>query len=399
MQDTKTLLNAIAQPRPTGTPGNEEVCAYLERQFGTLGYGVSSLSFPCEVWENGGASCALGMQPVKVGAGPFSPAFQGRAPFVVLHSLEELQSADCTGKIVVLRGSLVAEPLQPKEYPFYYPAHHRAILEALEQSGCVALLAVTGRHPMCGLNPFPLVEDGAFAVPSAYTGAEEWEAAAEQADGQGHMALCIHSSTRCMQSRQLVAGNGQARTRPRVVVCAHMDSHYNTPAALDNAAGVVMMLKTAQHCANAAAGAGAAFVPFNAEEYYGYTAQLAYLEMLEREKAGVGLVVNIDSPGHVGSHISVASYNFTPERDAALEALLEGAGGVQRGEPWYAGDHVPFVQQGVPCLTVASSDFYEGGLAHTHTPRDIPGTVDTAQLDAGAAFLARVLENAENFWQ
>jgi len=31
-----------------------------------------------------------------------------------------------------------------------------------------AIIAVTGKNPACGLDPFPMFEDGNFSVPSAY---------------------------------------------------------------------------------------------------------------------------------------------------------------------------------------------------------------------------------------
>lgn len=83
-------------------------------------------------------------------------------------SLEELETANCQDCILVVGGELVATPLQPKEYPFYYPDEHRYLIELFERKQPAAIIAATGKHALCGLQPFPLFEDGHFLIPSAY---------------------------------------------------------------------------------------------------------------------------------------------------------------------------------------------------------------------------------------
>ena len=83
-------------------------------------------------------------------------------------NLEELETANCQNCILVVGGELVATPLQPKEYPFYYPDEHRYLIELFERKQPAAIIAATGKHALCGLQPFPLFEDGNFMIPSAY---------------------------------------------------------------------------------------------------------------------------------------------------------------------------------------------------------------------------------------
>ena len=55
-----------------------------------------------------------------------------------------------------------------RQYPFYGSEEHAAMINALESAAPAAVIAVTGRYPaLCGaLDPFPLIEDGDFAIPT-----------------------------------------------------------------------------------------------------------------------------------------------------------------------------------------------------------------------------------------
>ena len=70
---------------------------------------------------------------------PFSESFNGTAGTVAAGNIEELQRAECEGRILFLTEDLAKEPLQPKDYPFYYPDEHKSIIECLEAKTPVLL--------------------------------------------------------------------------------------------------------------------------------------------------------------------------------------------------------------------------------------------------------------------
>lgn len=289
-----------------------------------------------------------------------------------------------------LHSQLTKASLQPKDYPFYYPNEHKELIDALEDSGVAAIVAVTGEHPTYGLKPFSLFEDGNFKVPSAYISYEEWEKM-KPVFKNNSLKLVIDSHIEQVRSRQLIAQKEAKNAKGNILVCAHMDSKYETPGALDNAAGLVMMMQTMELLKKENLNYAIDFVPFNSEEYYEATGELIYLNDCKRKNKEFALVINIDSVGHVGSGIAVSTYNMDSRFAAILEKLCDDHPMVAKGPKWYSGDHAIYAFKGVASLAVTSQDFFSGGLKRTHTPKDIKDTVDYETLALGAKFIAKLL--------
>jgi aminopeptidase YwaD len=161
-----------------------------------------------------------------------------------------------------MQGELTKTSIQPKDYPVYFPDEHREIINALEDSGAEAILTVTGRHPVYGLAPFYLFEDGNFLLPSAYVSVDTWEKINPYAKNE-NAQLRINSQNNSVASQQIIARKTSTGTKRNVMVCAHMDSKYGTPAALDNAAGLALMIRTMDILKDSKLDCNVEFVPFN----------------------------------------------------------------------------------------------------------------------------------------
>ena len=380
-------MKKLAVERPVGTPANETVNALLESEFRALGLRVDSLPLDCDVWKGGAAELVCGENTVELNVSPYSRACVVKAVLDATSTIDELQNTDCSGKILLLTGELCREQLQPKDYPFYFPDEHRDLIALLERKAPAAIVAVTGKSEMCGMEPFNLFNDGNFLIPSAYTDAAHYESLRGYVGNA--VSLTIESSIYPAQSRQLIAKT-DASDGKKLVICAHMDSQYNTPAALDNAAGVASLM----HAAKLLAGSGLniEFVPFNGEEYYRASGELAYLDYLIKS-GQPSLVVNIDSPCHAGSDVAVCLFNFDDAAMSDAQAVVSAASRVGFGAEWYSGDHAMFAFSGIPCAAVSSSDIFTGGLCDTHTPRDTTDTVDTELIQAAGDFAAKLLHS------
>ena len=383
----KQLFSTLCVERPVGTAANDRINTYLKGQLGSLGYDVQALPFDCVRWESDASALIAGNSVFDVKPSPFSERFVGDGELVFADTVDCLKQLDCKDKILVLSGELTQTPLQPKDYPFYYPDEHKQLITTLEQKSPRAIVALTDRQPLCGLSPFPLFEDGNFKIPSAYTGSFSLEPM--KAYMGKSVRLSILSANHLGKSRQLVATKRGNSNSPKIVVCAHMDSKYNTPGALDNAAGVAVLLETAKLLISAENSVD--IVPFNGEEYYGACGELAYLRHLQDSAETVKLLINIDSPCHIGADIAVSFYNFNEQNKAAAMKLFEKHSGISEGQPWYAGDHCPFVFAGTPCVAVSSGDLFDGGLADTHTPADTQNCVDTELIVPTAANIAALI--------
>ena len=386
------LLSTITVPRAVGTEGNNEVLKFGKQFFEKNGYTVKSMPFSCLVWSTGESyvEWAGKKQPVLIS--PYSKGFCGKGIVKRAGTVEELEKLDCEGTVLFLTDEIVGEQLQPKDYPFYYPDEHKRINDLLEEKKPSAIVAVTGKSRICGQDPYPLIEDGNFKVPAAYMSIGDFEKIKDEIIGKD---VEVHLVSECkeVESEQIYANKSVKDSKGKVVICAHMDSKNQTLGALDNASGTAVLLKLAQMLKPLKYDID--LVPFNTEEYFGANGELLYLEELQKNGDDVTLMINMDSVGHIGSRAAVSVYNMPEMLNKSIKELVDQNEWIEFGPEWYAGDHAMFVFQGTPCIAVASSDMYEGGLSDTHTMRDTVDTVDDKVLMETASFLETVVSLLE----
>jgi len=200
-----SILEVIARERPVGTPTNDEILDFLEKQFNDMNYSVRSLPFDCAVWEKGKSVLAIDNYLFEVEPSPFSKPFKGNGKLSFVKTAEELAGIECSGDILVLSGKITGSPLQPKDYPFYYPDEHRKLISLFEKKRPKAIIAITGKNSLNGQNPFPLFEDGNFLIPSANIGKEYSEQIERLAHLDMSANLVIDSHKTKAKSRQIVA--------------------------------------------------------------------------------------------------------------------------------------------------------------------------------------------------
>lgn len=383
------ILKNILKERPVGSENNMDILLYLENLMVKMGYDIKKLPFICTTWETDESCLTLNDRRIKIQASPFSQPFEGSGKLVFAKSLEELETADCQNCILVVGGELATTPLQPKEYPFYYPDAHKYLIELFERKQPAAIIAATGKHALCGLQPFPLFEDGNFLIPSAYV----TEAMFEELQGndkEGMAWVSIQSKNKQQNSYQLVSRKRNKSNYGKIIICAHMDTKYNTQGALDNAVGVAVLIGAAARLAGSDCDID--IVPFNGEEYYEASGEVEYLKYISSGQNEVSLVINIDSPCHAGSKIAVSLYNFDDPAKEVVDHLMQTQNEVVYGPEWYAGDHAAFAFRGIPCMVLTSSDLFEGGLDNTHTMQDTPETVDLSQIELVVNYINKIVE-------
>ena len=385
-------MKNLIKERPVGSKNNMDILLYLENLMVKMGYDIKKLPFTCTTCETGEACLTLNDRKIEIQASPFSQPFEGSGRLVFAKNLEELEKADCQNCILIVGGELAATPLQPKEYPFYYPDEHKYLIELFERKRPAAIIAATGKHALCGLQPFPLFEDGNFLIPSAYVPEVMFEEL-QGNDKEGTARVSIQTKNKQQNSYQLVAQKRNKSNHGRILVCAHMDTKHHTQGALDNAVGVAVLLEAAAKLVNS--NYNIDIVPFNGEEYYEANGEVEYLKDMSSGQDKVSLVINIDSPCHVGSKIAVSLYNFDDPAKEAVAHLMQTQNKVVYGPEWYAGDHAAFAFMGIPCMVLTSSDLFEGGLDNTHTMRDTLDTVDLSQVEFAADYIDQSISHVK----
>lgn len=364
--------------RRVGTVGNQAANAFLDETFSSFGFQVARQPFECIDWTQNGASLSSNGEQFEVLVGPFSPSCKLQAPLVVTSTIEELESADVLDKILLLRGEIAREQLMPKNFPFYNPDEHQRIIRLLETKAPAAVISATGRNPeLAGaVYPFPLIEDGDFDIPSAYMTEEDGIRLASHADEKA--ALVIEARRRPSNGVNLAARKG--RVDRRVAISAHMDAKDDTPGALDNAAGVVVLLLLAELLEDYDGELAIELLPLNGEDHYSAAGEIAYLKANNGRLNEVLLNINIDAAGYRGKKNVYSLYECSEELTDLIKRSFEAKESLKKGEPWYQGDHMVFAMNGVPALAITSEGFMEIETQFAHTPKDRPELVDPAQL-------------------
>lgn len=387
------LLELITRERPVGTESNTKILNYLEQEFINAGYEVTSLPFDCVVWNHEKSKMRAGNIELNINPSPFSKSFNGCGKAVIIEYLKELQNLNLNEKIIVLCGELTKRPLQPKEFPFYYPDEDKAIISLLESQKPKAIICITGKSQLSGMNPFTMFEDGNFSIPSAYMSIDMLPQLKELINKSPVVSLSINSENTKATSKQLVASKKAINSKEKIVVCAHMDTKYGTLGALDNATGVCVLIKIMNYFKEVSYPINIDFVPFNGEEYFSVNGEVNYLNYLNNNQNKILLVINIDSPCHINSKSAISYYNINENQQSIINNIMERHEEIVKGDEWYAGDHCVFAFKGIPCLAVTSSDLFEGALEYTHTPKDTLNTINSELINVTAKFISEIIKN------
>lgn len=380
--------------RAVGSGGNQAATAFFAGTVAVFGFDVATPSFDCIDWVSDGAALDVDGVPFDVLPSPYALGGQAQAPLVVASTLAELAAGDAGGKILLLRGELAQEPLMPKNFEFYNPDEHRQIIAQLERQQPLAVVGATARSPALAgaLYPCPLIEDGDFDIPSVYLTAEEGARLAGFA-GQT-VTLTIQAQRLPSTGCNVVATRGGG-TR-RVVFFAHIDAKAGTPGAIDNAAGVAVLLLVAELLADYAGPLGIEIVALNGEDYYANPGEMLYL----RENAGrfdeIVLGINIDGVGYRRGPTAFSLYECPPEIGELARRVLTADAGIVEGVPWYQGDHFLFLMHQRPALAVTSAAIEELLGEIVHTARDTLEIVDPLRLAGTATALAALIRQLDD---
>ena len=376
----KKLCQDIQQ-RPVGSEGNRRATAFFQEVMDEFGWEVVSTPFQAMDWQDGGAELRIGGKEFQVFPSPYSEGCSLESNLISAGSLGELEKTNAAGKLLLLHGELTKEQLMPKNFVFYNPEEHQQIISILEKKEPGAILTATSRNAALagGVYPFPLIEDGDFQIPSVFLTEEEGNKLLLMIGQIG----TLKSNAKRFQTAgyNLVARKGQDHKR-RIVISAHIDAKINTPGAIDNATGVIVLLLLAEKLKDYQGDTMIELLPFNGEDYYAASGQMIYLEQNQGRFEEILININIDGAGFHEGPSAFSPFNLGERTQQCLDEVLTSMEGIDEGGPWYQGDHNIFLQQGVPAIAISSQWFLENidSQEITHTPKDHPDIVNCDKL-------------------
>jgi aminopeptidase YwaD len=379
--------------RPVGTPNNRKAQSYIGAIFQQHGYDVEYQEFDCVDWKGHAVSLYVGNQPVPAAISPYSLPCDVTTEYETIGNVAQLEECDVRGKIAVLHGDLTKEAIMPKNFRFWNPEEHQHIVRLLEAKRPTALITVSFSDEL----PIPIIEDGDFRIPCAVVSRKS--GLSLLAHPSAPLSLKIASTRQNAKGANVIARTRRNFDQKKIVFTAHMDTKPGTPGALDNASGVVTLLILSQLVRAKHLNSGFEFVVLNGEDYYSSAGEIAYLEQYQSEFPGILLNINCDGVGLKGSKIGVSYLGCPDSLFACCEQVRQNNSIVEVIAPWYQGDHMIFVAQQVPALTVTSSDVFPLVDTLVHTEKDTLDLLDSKSILHAAEFLVGLIDGCNMMGQ
>ncbi len=357
--------------RRVGSPGNRRATAFFAQIASSFGHRLETVAFDCCDWENRGVSLNVAGRPFKANASPYSLGCRVQRNLASAGTLAELEKGEFAGQVLLLYGELSKEQLMPKNFPFYNPDEHKHLIAVLEQKRPAAIVAATTRNPelVGALYPFPLFVDGDFDIPSAYM--TEREGRRLRALVGQPCALNIETARIPALGYQITAVAGECQKR-RVVCFAHIDAYEDSPGALDNASGTVMLLLLAELLKGCEGGPRVELVAMNGEDHYSAAGEKMWVRDNDGRFDEIVLGINVDDIGFREGHSSFSLYGCPDALAQTVRETFQAFPGLMEGEAWYQGDHGLYIQNAVPAVALTSEPMAGLMRSYTHTKKDVP---------------------------
>jgi aminopeptidase YwaD len=382
LQKASSYLNTLCSVKPNrrlGSLGNRAATEFFAQTVQPWGYTIDTTPFTCLDFHSGESSLTCKGETFQVYVSPYSLGCDVTAELVTVSTMEELEECACRGKILLMKGALCVEQLMPKNFVFYNPDHHQRIYALLEAKQPTAIITATGKNPdlVGALYPFPVIEDGDFDIPSVYCTDSVGERIADATGGTLRLKIDARRSpaTGCN-----VIARKNPEARQKIVVCAHIDAYGDAPGASDDASGIVVELLLAEMLEEYRGPTGIEIVAFNGEDHYSAGGQMDYLRRYGPSMERILVAINIDDVGYVHGRTAYSFYQCPEEIHKTAETAFGGYRGLMKGDQWYQGDHMIFVQGGKAAIAITAERMSELMASITHTARDVPEIVDCRKL-------------------
>lgn len=387
-----TLCNEI-ENRSVGSKGNLEATNFFKGEIEKFSWLTEIQKFEAMDWETEGVELTCDNNIFSASASPYSTGCNETGQLVCINEIEAFKETDTKDKIVLLYGNIAKEQLMPKNFMFYNPDEHKEIVAALENSGAKTIITATGRNSALagGMYPFPMIEDGDFNIPSIYM-TEEEGLKLKKLDGK---FITVNSNAKRIQSVGYnVIGTKGINEDKRIVITAHIDAKKNSPGAIDNATGVIILLLLAELLKDYNSDTMLELVAFNGEDYYAVPGQMAYISEKQNQFNTILCNINIDGAGYFDGPSSISFYELPNHLERKIKIFIQDSDELFEGNQWVQGDHSIFVQHKVPAIAITSEWFLNNMETQTvtHTPKDNARIVDCEKLVNVACCLKKIIE-------
>jgi aminopeptidase YwaD len=192
--------------------------------------------------------------------------------------------------------------------------------------------------------------------------------------------------------RRAGAGSTAGTGSGRIVLCAHYDTKFDTPGALDNGGGVATLLALAEHLSSSQQTLDLECIAFGNEDSGLPTGSELYARDREDRFGEIVATLNFDGVGHALDVDTVAIMTHSEAFRELVDGVKQDYPGLIWTDPWPQSDHSVFAWRGVPCLAFMSRAAWY--LAHLRC--DTIEWVSPARLAELVHFAAQVVESLQD---
>lgn len=342
-------------PRVSGTPGEDRAAQYIRAQFTAAGYATEIIEFEYEGDQFRAGSVKAGSAAVEglTLAGSTGGTASGPAIYVGIADAESVRGKDLRGKIAVAdRGA----------------ATFNEKFTNVANAGAISLVVVNNRAGSFNGNltteaRIPVVsvsqEDGAAILAAARAGS--------------NIAVDAPPTVGSSKAKNVVA-RPRAGSSCEILVGGHYDTVPGAAGANDNASGTANVLELGRALAADGLDEGLCFATFGAEES-GLHGSKDFVDQLRGESGLPQYFLNLDVTGIGTGAQVIGDPEFVQE---VLEVARElNIPALKSSLPANSGsDHQSFDAAGVPAVW-----FFSGEFETIHSPEDVTGDIDEAELD------------------
>lgn len=367
MRHLKYICDKIGS-RPLGSDGNHEMASYIQSHFMKCNLQqIDKQNFHCPNWQLRKASIEFRGESSTVLSNRFSKSCDLTAPTISISTMSELEDTDLQGKVAVFYGEIIRLGFIPKAFKIYNPEINQRLVRLCEDKKPSAIITVANTTE----NILPIIRDWDFSIPSVTVNPE---IGLTLLDCTEPIRIRIISTTTDDESCNLFAKKINDR-RDRIVLCAHYDTEFNCPGAVDNGVGVATLLALAEKLSTMQLSTDLEFIAFSGEEFAALGEQ-KYLDS-HPDFENMLAVINLDGIGQKLGNNTITAMSSSNELETELRRLRDIFPQVSWIEPWYESDHTIFAFQGVPSIPMNSlgiKDIY-------HLPKDQIKWVSPEKLD------------------
>lgn len=126
----KVLCSDIAD-RSVGSKGNRDATDYCKKVMQENKWNTEETKLDVMDWKTDGAKLTCAQKEFEVFSSPYSMGCNVKGELVSIHTINDLENTDLSGKIVLLYDEITKEQIMPKNFVFYNPEEHQRVVSAL----------------------------------------------------------------------------------------------------------------------------------------------------------------------------------------------------------------------------------------------------------------------------